>query len=384
MSNPRVLFYVQHLLGIGHLKRAVTLAKAMRRAGLAVTVVSGGETVPVIDADGIDLVQLPSARAADRSFRILLDESGEVIDDAWKDRRRDRLVDLFKTLKPAALVVELFPFGRRQLRYELIPLLEAALNANPRPAIISSVRDILVEKAKPERNKEMIDTVDAYFDAVLVHGDPDLIPFDATFPFARELGSRLHYTGYVVDPVTTADDGMVRRGVFVSAGGGAVGDDLLRTAIIARPMTRMAAEPWHILAGHNLPDIQFQELSEQAPNGVTVERARSDFVRLMRASTLSISQGGYNTVMELLATGTRGVIVPYAGGEETEQTIRARLLAQRGLVTVADEVGLTPEILAQAVDASLDLEPPGDARPGLQGAEQSARIVAAFSKRAKQ
>ena len=32
MSQPSVLFYVQHLLGIGHLKRAVVLAQAMRRA----------------------------------------------------------------------------------------------------------------------------------------------------------------------------------------------------------------------------------------------------------------------------------------------------------------------------------------------------------------
>ena len=72
MNEPRVLFYVQHLLGIGHLKRAVVLARAMRQAGLRVTLVSGGEDVPVIDAEGIDLVQLPPARAADMSFKVLL------------------------------------------------------------------------------------------------------------------------------------------------------------------------------------------------------------------------------------------------------------------------------------------------------------------------
>ena len=38
----RVLFYVQHLLGIGHLKRAATRARACAAAGLEVTVVSGG------------------------------------------------------------------------------------------------------------------------------------------------------------------------------------------------------------------------------------------------------------------------------------------------------------------------------------------------------
>jgi len=34
--------YVQHLLGIGHLKRAATLARAMRSAGFELTLASGG------------------------------------------------------------------------------------------------------------------------------------------------------------------------------------------------------------------------------------------------------------------------------------------------------------------------------------------------------
>ena len=40
--SARVLFYVQHLLGIGHLKRAEILAEAMAAAGLDVTVAYGG------------------------------------------------------------------------------------------------------------------------------------------------------------------------------------------------------------------------------------------------------------------------------------------------------------------------------------------------------
>ena len=38
----KVFFYVQHLLGIGHLKRAATLAQALRGAGFQVVLVSGG------------------------------------------------------------------------------------------------------------------------------------------------------------------------------------------------------------------------------------------------------------------------------------------------------------------------------------------------------
>ena len=49
MSKTRVMVYVQHLLGIGHLKRAATIARAIAASGCETTVVSGGLTVEFID-----------------------------------------------------------------------------------------------------------------------------------------------------------------------------------------------------------------------------------------------------------------------------------------------------------------------------------------------
>ena len=46
MAALRVLVYVQHLLGIGHLKRAATLARALAAQGMQVTLTSGGPAVP--------------------------------------------------------------------------------------------------------------------------------------------------------------------------------------------------------------------------------------------------------------------------------------------------------------------------------------------------
>jgi len=377
MSGATVLFYVQHLLGIGHVKRAVTLAHAMRGEGLEVVLVSGGEDVPVIDTGGVTFVQLPPVRAADKSFKVLLGESGNPIDDAWKARRRDLLLDLFQRTRPRILILELFPFGRRQIRFELIPLLDAARAARPRPAIVSSVRDILVEKVKRQRNDEMVTLATTYFDAVLVHGDPALISFDATFPLAAELKGRIHYTGYVVDRAAVAAVAALPASgeVVVSAGGGAVSEDLLRCAIETRPLTALGDRTWRLLVGYNLPESRFAELRANAPAGVIVERARPDFLSLLAASRLSISQGGYNTVSEILATGTRGIIVPYAGGEETEQTIRAGLLAERDLVQVVEERHLDPRRLAAAVAAAEAMTPSADPGVRLDGAEASARIV---------
>jgi len=124
--SRRVFLYVQHLLGIGHLKRAATLADAMTRAGLEVTLASGGVPVPGLPINAARVVQLPPASAADTTFKTLLDEAGRPIDEAWRARRRDRLLEAWRAADAHALVIELYPFGRRQMRFELIPLLEAA------------------------------------------------------------------------------------------------------------------------------------------------------------------------------------------------------------------------------------------------------------------
>ena len=56
MNRKRVFFYVQHLLGIGHLKRAATLARALAAEGLQVTLASGGAVVPTMTVDKVKFV----------------------------------------------------------------------------------------------------------------------------------------------------------------------------------------------------------------------------------------------------------------------------------------------------------------------------------------
>ena len=193
----RVLIHVQHLLGTGHLRRAAMLAHACAGRGLAVTLASGGAPVEHLDTGAAELVQLPPLRAADERFSALLDDNGKAIDESWKDRRRDLLLALLARLRPAVVVVESFPFGRRQLAFELLPLLEAARAGGTTTA--TSVRDVLTAR-KPERTAEAAAWTHAHIDHVLVHGDKALISFDESFPASAEIADRLRYTGYVAAP----------------------------------------------------------------------------------------------------------------------------------------------------------------------------------------
>ena len=355
----KVFFYVQHLLGIGHLKRAATIARALRAAGIEVTLASGG--MPV---DGIEVFQLPPVASPD--FKTLVDRHGRPVDEAWKARRRDALLAAFQDHD--ALIVELFPFGRRQMRFELIPLLEKARSS----LVVSSVRDLLQPNAAKEA--EAVECFDRYFDHVLVHGDPRIARFDETFGLAARLAGRLHYTGYVVDEPPAGGEAGAGE-VLVSAGGGAVGKKLLEAAIAARPLTRLRERTWRVLAGVNAAD-----LGAPGGDGVIVERARNDFTLRLRNCVLSVSQAGYNTVVETLQAGARAVLVPYAGGGESEQTSRARLLAGRGLVQVVEEDALAPQALAAAIERALAAPRPAARDIDLGGARRSAELITGWLK----
>lgn len=341
-----------------------------------VTVVSGGHAVPGLDLGGARLIQLPPVRAADKYFKVLIDETDSEIDDAFRARRRDLLLASYAEISPDVVITELFPFGRRQLRLELTALLDAAKAAARPPMIVSSVRDILVEPPKPERVVEMLERIETYYDRVLIHGDPTLIPFDETFAHADRIADRVAYTGYVVDTPQKIAGGAGTDEVIVSAGGGAVSEELFRAAMAAREITELADRVWRILAGHALPDDVFNALREEAPGGIIVERARDDFPTLMANCELSVSQGGYNTVMEMMTSRTRGVIVPYAGGLESEQTLRARLLENRSGIRSIPESSLDAARLAAAIDAALAAPPPDASGLNTTGAETSARLIA--------
>jgi predicted glycosyltransferase len=388
--NPRALIHVQHLLGIGHLQRAAAIAGALQERGAKVVLASGGVRVPQVEAAlqqrGVEVVHLATARSADSSFSALLDEKGDIVDDAWKALRRDALLALFAETQPDVLVTEMYPFGRRPFRFELIPLLEAARSRARPPVVACSVRDILVTKDKPGRAEEMAAAARRFYDLVLVHSDPTLIPFEATFPCAGEIADLLRYTGYVTEakPAAATDRGAGE--ILVSAGGGAVGGPLLQAAVGARALSAERDRPWRLITGGNLPQAEFERLQAEAQGfargGFIVERFRTDFKDLLARCRVSASQGGYNTVLEILASRTPAVIVPFAEAGESEQTDRARLLAAKGLLRLLPAPELDARRLAAEIDrASVMAIPPFTIN--LDGARQSAALILdALAKRA--
>lgn len=374
-DNPtRVLFYVQHLLGIGHLARASRIATALKASHFDVTLVTGGAPVVGFPAAGTHHVELPPVVAGKSGFSKLEDLEGNPVDDAFMERRRDLLLETFRSVRPEVIIIEAYPFGRRQVRLELKALLAEAAASTPRPLVVTSLRDILQAHTKPDRDRESVDLVQGYFDAVLVHGDPAFVRLDDTFPLAQEIAGQVVYTGLVAPAPSAAPDEPVD--IVVSAGGGAVGHKVLQ-ASLAAALALPPSLTWCLIAGPNLPQGEFDSLVAKAPQNARVERFRADFVGLLSGARLSVSQAGYNTVCDVLVAGCRAILVPFAAGGETEQTARALRLERMGLAKVLLEDALTPDLMTAAVAEALARERPSGPLGALKldGARQTADLL---------
>jgi predicted glycosyltransferase len=366
------LFYVQHLLGIGHLARASRVATALIEDGFDVTLVMGGRPVAGFPHPAVKTVALPPVTSGDQGFSGLADGDGNPIDDAFKEKRLQLLLQAFRECRPDIVILEAFPFGRRQMRFELLPLIETIKASSPRPLLVASVRDILQERLKPGRNEESVDLIERYFDLVMVHGDPNFATLDQSFPLASMLEGKVAYTGLVA--AAPPPPAALHFDVVVSAGGGAAGGELVRATVEAAKMSTGGLS-WCLISGPNLPAAEFEALAKDAPPRLSLFRFREDFASLLTGARLSVSQAGYNTVCDILRAGCRSLLVPFTAGGETEQARRAAILEGLGLATVLAEPHLTPASLASAIEAAMAGPRPGPSRLDLDGARGTANIL---------
>jgi len=377
----RAFIHVQHLLGTGHAVRAAAIGQALAAKGAEVTLATGNTLPPTLDTTGLEVIALPPVKSPDAVFDRLVTPDGQDIDDAWRARRRDAALQAFGGKPYDLLLTETYPFGRRQFEFELAPLLKAAKASAARPLIATSIRDILVRKQEIWKEEWMADQACAHYGRVLVHSDPDFVQLSDSFPFADRVAPLVRYTGYVgggARPVPQGKDG--EDEVIISCGGGAVAENLLSAALDARPLSRRAQDTvWRVLIGNDISEDAFQMYRKSAGDGLIVERARRDFPGLLHRARLSVSQAGYNTVLDILIAGVPCVLVPFAQVKETEQAQRAEALAAHGRAVVTPERNLTPERLAAAIDDALSL-PRSHHKVLLGGAEKSAEILFAYLK----
>jgi predicted glycosyltransferase len=382
--DMKIVIYCQHVLGIGHFFRTLEICRALHQH--QVVLVSGGPSAPAPLPPHVRRLQLPEL-AMDRAFQNLHAGAGLSVEET-RENRRALLEQVIRHERPDLFMIELYPLGRKAFRTELNPILEAIKAGRLPPCrVVCSVRDILVEKEDQVRHEtRAVDTLNRWFDALLVHADPAIIRLDATFNRMADIRIPVAYTGFVAPPVPPAQDGRTwkrNKGiapdqalVVVSAGGGAVGYPLLDAVTQAVRYLPEDLPIWvQVFTGPFMGDRETEQLRRRGDHRLHIDRFATDFPAWLQAADLSLSMAGYNTCMTILATGVRALVHPFA--QNREQGLRARLLADRGLLGVLTLEDLKPSELADRLVHHLQSPRSGGAAPiDIDGAANTARWIA--------
>jgi predicted glycosyltransferase len=356
-GRARVFIYVQHLLGAGHLVRAMALAKSLAHE-YSVCLVSGGLPIER-EVEGYRFVQLPTIRVFDQSFDRLVGEDDQPVDESYRVARRALLLDTLADFNPQVVITETYPFGRRQFRFEIEPMLEWC--REHKTILIASIRDIL-QRRSLAKEQEMVRVVLENYDLILVHSDDNFVKLQSSFSLTAEISEKIAYTGYIHadSPSQSRDENQCDTvnhpplgtgEVIVAGGSGSVSGHLLSVAQATRPISVANQIKWRLLTGrtgHQSADSSSHSASDST--AMVIEPNRSDYPELLRHCRLSVSQAGYNSVLDLLAAGCPAIVVPFEGDGETEQLDRARALAEAGRLVMIREAELTPNTLAAAID----------------------------------
>lgn len=389
----RIVHYCQHVLGMGHFFRSLEIDKALEEHD--VTLVTGGTPISISYPEHVQVVELPPL-SMDEEFGAFIrkDAEGNKLAltqqelEAIKKQRTSILVETLKTLQPDIFLIELFPFGRKQFSFELMPVLELTKQKTfPNMKIVCSVRDILVEKNNQKKFEErVLHILNTYFDAVLVHTDPKVITLDATFPRVNEITIPIYNTGYISPLPDNTNPTAVRNKLSIasdtpfilgSIGSGSVHPEIMEN--LAAASIHLSKTTPHSLLVSTGPFMQpesqarIRDYCASSPH-ITVTEFIPDFINYLSAADLSLSMAGYNTTMNLLAVNTFGLVYPF--DQNREQRMRSTSLEQLGALKILEQDDMTPKTLSRVLAQYINNPaPPPQHQVDLQGAKQTAQIL---------
>lgn len=377
----RVLLYSHDSVGLGHLRRNLTIAHHLSAAlpqatgrhatGLLVTGLAPIPPYPL--PEGFDWLTLPGVTKGGAHYRPrrLLTGLGPLI-----ALRSAVLHSALVGLAPGLVIVDRHLHG---VGGELHAPLRRLKEEYPDTRIVLGLRDVLdaPEAAAAEwRALGHPRFLRRLIDEIWVYGDPTVHDPFASGEVPSALRDLAHFTGYLSLGRSSCDrSGAPPESPFIltTVGGGADGEPLLRAAA---QMTPPAGHDHLLVAGPQLSEGAFRAVQALAGPRTRVHRCLPGLGRHLHAASAVITMGGYNTIVEVLATSTPALVAPREEPRR-EQLIRARSLERAGAVDVIRQQDLSPRALGQwartAVHHSVDRS--GLARDGLDIAGRRATTV---------
>ncbi len=356
----RVAMYSHDTMGLGHMRRNLLIAQALVGSSQPVTVllIAGArEAAAFAMPAGVDCVTLPSfhkeGHSQYRSGRLNLDR------DALIRLRGQTIASCLESFSPHVVIVDKVPRGAC---FELDPSLKR-LRSHHGVRVILGMRDILDDPAtvaQEWRRSRTNETLEEYFDQILIYGDRSVFDAAREYQFTPDTAAKVHFTGYLDQSARlNAPKASIecrdrlfedlqlagKQLVLCTVGGGQDGVGLA-SAFCATRLPRDCRGV--LLTGPFMPEASRRKLEDRAA-GRSDLRVLPFFPEadlLIERANHVIAMGGYNTVCSVLSFEKRALIVPRVH-LRLEQWLRAVRLNQLGLLDVLHPDQLTAARLGQ-------------------------------------
>ncbi|WP_045220959.1 glycosyltransferase family protein [Desulfonatronum thioautotrophicum] len=365
-STFNILMYSHDTYGLGHIRRTMAIAAALREKGVNVLILTGSPIAGRFSFPlGVDFVRMPGM--IKQSNTVYLPHSIRVDPRHAIHIRRSIIAATAKAFDPHIFIVDKVPLG---LKGELIPTLEWFKRKRPRSKVILGLRDILDDAASTRADwleKGYNDILERLYDEIWVYGNQDLYNPIQEYAIPEQIAAKTRFVGYIprLTPLCVIDatDGVGlgrnnegdkrKRQVLVTIGGGGDG-----YAVLDNWLTMLGQWPnppfkTLMISGPFLPDAVRDHLAERAKSlGVRFATFYKNLEKKMACSDLVVSMGGYNTVCEILSMQKPSLLIP-RNTPRMEQEIRAKVMHGRGLVEFITWNTMTPNLLREKTERLL-------------------------------
>jgi predicted glycosyltransferase len=370
------MLYSHDSVGLGHLRRTLTLAASLAEAfpGVSMLLASGSEaSLHFKLPEGLEVVKLPAVGKGGQGQYTSRRLPGGL--PSLVRIRRGLLLQLVECYRPDLLIVDNKVLG---VADELEPALERLRDIGGKAIlgirdIIDSPEVVADEWGRPKIRKALAQS----YDKICVYGAPELYDMRREYHVPEELARIVRYVGYVVRPRTGPrylPIPRLRPQVLATVGGGEDGASRIERYLDA---LELAPPTWDsvLVLGPLLDSVYTRLLKRRARSlaSVTVHTFYEDLPRLFDASDSVVAMAGYNTVAEILRGRLPCVLLPRTH-PRTEQLIRARRVERAGLAEVQLEP--TASELRGAVERSLERGRFTNWLPPLDGARRFCGVVA--------
>lgn len=338
----RIALYSHDTMGLGHFRRNLRIAKALRQAypNASLLLITGTRMSQEFKrTPGIDLLNLPALyKNTDGSYHArYLDMPLEALTELRAQTIRSALL-AFQT---DVLIVDNVPRGAQNELDGLLPELRRKLGTR----CVLGLRDIIDAPLAARREwlrKRCEFTIQQNYHAVWVYGDPEVYDLAEEYRLTPATRAMMRFTGYLdarsQDSAAHLSEASIhsmapnKHLALCMLGGGQDGahlaDAFARSSLPEDTNALLLIGPdFPVAHGHEL-----KSLAAQNPRLEILDFTSTPLALIDHADKI-IAMGGYNTVYELLSQGKRPLIVPRVKPRQ-EQLVRAERLQALGMVDV--------------------------------------------------